>query len=248
LKISRLLSTFVRRRDQIFIFRQIRGGLPFFRLHISRSFAKLFSTKRVRNKSLRLSTTEHERNQADWTMKQIETIRGNAFVLNFLALLIFGVLYGVVYKLLWDVQIPEERPDIITLIIFLFGLIVVHEGIHGAAALLFIDRQRISFSVKWLVVICKVDGMMTRGQYLFYALAPAALLGLIGIVFHYVAGSVEQRFFAALLFLGGVSGGGGDFWFAGQVVKYPKECLVIDRGIEIEVYTNDSTEDSGGMK
>jgi hypothetical protein len=181
-------------------------------------------------------------------MKQIGTIRGNAVLLNFLALLIFGVLYGVVYKLLWDVQIPEERPDIITLIIFLFGLIVVHEGIHGAAALLFIDRQRISFSVKWLVVICKVDGMMTRRQYLFYALAPAALLGLMGIVFHSVAGSEGQRFFAALLFLGGVSGGGGDFLFAGKVVKYPKECLVIDRGIEIELYTNDSTEDSGGMK
>jgi hypothetical protein len=124
----------------------------------------------------------------------------------------------------------------------------VHEGIHGAAALLFVDRRRISFSAKWLVVICKIDGMMTRGQYFFYALAPAALLGLIGIVFHYVAGSVEQRFFAALLFLGGVSGGGGDFWFVGKVVKYPKECLVLDRGVEIEVYINDSTEDSGVEK
>jgi hypothetical protein len=181
-------------------------------------------------------------------MKQIGTIRGNVFVLNFLALLIFGVLYGVVYKLLWDVQVPEERPDVITLIGFLIGLLVVHEGIHGAAALLFVDRWRISFSAKWLVVTCKVDGMMTKGQYLFYALAPAALLGLMGIVFHYVAGSEGQRFFAALLFLGGVSGGGGDFWFARQIMKYPQECSVIDNGIEIEVYVNDATEDSGGMK
>ena len=181
-------------------------------------------------------------------MNRIATIKGNTLLINGMAALIAAGLYFLVFKGVWDVQMPEERPGIITLVIFLFGFIVVHEGIHGAAALLFVDRRRISFNAKWLVVICKVDGTMTRGEYLFYALAPATLLGLIGIAFYYVAGSVEQRFLAALLFLGGVSGGGGDFWFASQVVKYPKECLVIDRGIEIEVYLNDSAQDSGGMK
>jgi hypothetical protein len=181
-------------------------------------------------------------------MNHIATIKGNTLLINGMAAFIAAGMYFLVLKGVWDVQVPEERPDIVTLIILLVGIIVLHEGIHGAAALMFVGRRRIGFSAKWLVIMCKVDGLMTRGQYLFYALAPAALLGLVGIVFYYVAGSVGQRFLAALLFLGGVSSGGGDFWFARQVLKYPKESLVIDLGIEMEVYMNNPTEYSGVAK
>lgn len=181
-------------------------------------------------------------------MNHIATIRGNTLLINGIAVLIAVGLYVLVFKGVWNVQIPEERPGIFTLIILLAGMIVLHEGIHGAAALLFVDRKKISFSAKWLVVVCKVDGVMTRGQYLFYALAPATLLGLMGIILYYVCGSADQRFLAALLFLGGVSGGGGDFWFARRVLTHPKESLVIDLGTVVEVYTENPTEDSGVMK
>jgi hypothetical protein len=181
-------------------------------------------------------------------MNCIGTIKGNTLLINGVAVLIAVGLYFLVFKGVWNVQIPEDRPDMITLIIFLVGMIVVHEGIHGAAALLIVDRRRISFKAKWLVVICKVGGAMTRGQYIFYALAPAALLGLIGIVLYYVAGSVDQRFLAALLFLGGVSSGGGDFWFVSRVLKYPRQSLVIDHGIDVEVYMKSLEEDSGVVK
>ncbi|HCV44356.1 MAG TPA: hypothetical protein DGH68_12785 [Bacteroidetes bacterium] len=181
-------------------------------------------------------------------MNRIATIKGNTLLINGIAVLIAVGLYVLVFRGVWDVQIPAERPGIVTLIILLAGVIVLHEGIHGAAALMFVDRGKISFSAKWLVVICRVDGMMTRGQYVFYALAPAALLGLIGIALYYVVGSVEQRFLAALLFLGGVSSGGGDFWFVSQVLRHPRESLVVDLGIEIEVYMNNPTENSGVVK
>jgi hypothetical protein len=178
----------------------------------------------------------------------IATVRGNTLLINGIAVLIALGLYLLVFKGVWDIQIPEERPGIFTLIILLAGMIVLHEGIHGAAALLFVDRQRISFSAKWLVVICKVDGVMTRNQYLFYALAPATLLGLIGVMLYYVPGSVDQKFLGALLFLGGVSSGGGDFWFVSRVLRHPKESLVIDLGTVVEVYTENPTENSGVMK
>lgn len=181
-------------------------------------------------------------------MNCIATIKGNTLLINGMATLIAIGLYVLVFKGIWNVEIPEERPNIVTVIILVVGLIVVHEGIHGAAALLFVDRRRISFGANWLVVICKVNGMMTRRQYLFYALAPAVLFGLIGIVLYYVAGSTEQRFLAALLFLGGISSGGGDFWFVAQALKYPRDCLLVDRGIEIDVYMNNPTEDLGVVK
>lgn len=181
-------------------------------------------------------------------MNCIGTIKGNTLLINGMAVLTAVGLYFLVFKGVWNVQIPEDRPDILTLIIFLVGMIVVHEGIHGAAAVLMVDRRRISFNVQWLVVVCKVDGPMTRGQYIFYALAPAALLGLTGIVLYYVSGSVGQKFLAALLFLGGVSGGGGDFWFVSRVLKYPGNSLVVDLGIDVEVYMKSPTEDSGAEK
>jgi hypothetical protein len=168
-------------------------------------------------------------------MNHIATIKGNVLLLNGIALFTALGLYVVVLGGFWNIQRPVEQPGLFSLIILLVGIMVLHEGIHGAVASLFVDRRRIRFQARWLVLICKVDGLMTRNQFLFYSVAPAALLGLLGIVLYYCLASPENRFLAALLFLGGVSSGGGDFWFTFQLLKHPSDRFVLDKGVEVEV-------------
>ena len=69
-----------------------------------------------------------------------------------------------------------------------------------------------------------------------YALAPGLLLGMAGFVLYYFLDTSVSRFFAALLFLAGVSSGGGDYWFVVKALKYPAASLMLDNGTEVEVF------------
>jgi hypothetical protein len=169
-------------------------------------------------------------------MNRVGSIKAHPLVLNGVALLIGVGLYLLVFKGIWNARVPSGGIGTLTLVIGVVGLILVHEGIHAAAALLFVPANKISFRVGLLVVMCRVDALMTRNQFILYSLAPAAVLGLAGILLYYVLGSVEGKFLSALLFLGGVASAGGDIWFAFQLLKLPRGTFVIDRGIEMEVF------------
>jgi hypothetical protein len=177
-------------------------------------------------------------------MKQIGTIRGNVFVLNSLALLLFGVLYIVVYKLVWDVQRPIAMSQwwIVGIAFGAVALIIIHELIHAVVARMMIGHGNVSIRFHLMVAECQVHSYLTRTQYIPYAVAPALSLGLAGVVWYYAAVSVEGKFLAALLFLGGVAGGGGDFWFVARVLSYPSSCLVLDKGTAMEIAMDESGE------
>lgn len=171
-------------------------------------------------------------------MNSIATVKANTIVINAIGVLIALGLYVLVFKGIWNVQIPKDGVNVLGIVFGALGLIPVHEGIHGVAALLYVPLRKIRFKAEWLVVMCKVDVMIRRNQYILYSLAPAMMLGLAGMVLYYALGSVEGKFFSALLFLAGVSSGGGDFWFVFQSLKFRADTYVIDRGIEIEIFAS----------
>ena len=169
-------------------------------------------------------------------MNRVGSIKAHPLTLNGVALLIGLGLYFVVFKGIWNVHVPSGGIGTVTLVAGVIALVLAHEGIHGAAALLFVPANKISFRIGLLVVMCRVEAFMTRNQFIFYSLAPAAVLGLAGVFLYYVLGSVEGKFLSALLFLGGVASAGGDIWFAFQLLKLPDRTFVIDRGIEMEIF------------
>lgn len=172
------------------------------------------------------------------SITRIATIGARPLVINGIGALIALGLFVIVFKGIWNVQIPQHGVNRLGILLGALGLIAVHEGIHGAAALMYVPPAKISFKTGWLVVMCKVNALMTRDQFVIYSLAPAIVLGLAGIALYYAFGSIEEKFLSALLFLGGVSSGGGDFWFAFQLLKFDREVFVTDRGIEVEVFSS----------
>ncbi len=176
-------------------------------------------------------------------LSKIATIRGNAFVLNAVALGIFVVLLIAVRGLGWSLGAPATRALRTTglVLVLLVFLVVAHEGIHALVASMFAGRKKVSFIVRPLVVACRVHEVLKRNQYLAYAAAPAAVFAITGCILYYTVGSAMLKFLSALLFLGGTAGGGGDVWFILRVLKYPADSSVLDNGTEVEVYTRSSS-------
>ena len=161
-----------------------------------------------------------------------------------MALLLFGVAYALFYVLIWNVQRPEGLTQWTVLVVVAGGLvlIVVHELIHAAMAWSIIGRGAVGLRVRLMVVECYVSSCLTRNQYIRYAVAPTLVLGLIGIALYYVLPSVEGKFFASLLFLASVAGGGGDFWFIVRVLRYHRNCSILDRGTVLDIFESDPNE------
>jgi hypothetical protein len=170
-------------------------------------------------------------------MKTIAVIKGNPFVLNAFSLLIFAASYLLVFKLLWDIRTPQGVDAWSVALIAISAVIfpAVHEFIHMLIAMFFVRRAQVSIHVKVLVVECRVHSYLTRDQYICYAVGPALVLASVGLALYYISSSVDGRFLSSLLFLGGLSSGGGDFWFVSQILRYPGTCDVMDKGMEMEI-------------
>ncbi len=170
-------------------------------------------------------------------MKNIGEIRGNPILLNLIALGVALLLYFAVYDGLWEVKAPAwvGGSGLIILLIGVIGLLFAHEAIHMLAARLCSREAKASLKFNILQWECRLKGPLCRNQYIVYALAPAIVLGLTGILGHAIFASPDYKFIAAIIFLGGVSSAGGDFWFVSKILRYSRKSLVFDHGIEVEI-------------
>ncbi|MBN2010743.1 DUF3267 domain-containing protein [candidate division KSB1 bacterium] len=177
-------------------------------------------------------------------MQKLTTIKGNALLLNFFGIFIGVILYLLVYKLAWDVQVPnislKHRLFIIPIFtVVMIAFVYMHEGIHLLAAMIFIKSKQVSIRWRWLVCECRVHTYLSRNQFVVYGLAPAILMGILTVIAYYATASSVVKYFAAVLFIASVASGGGDFWFIGRMLMLPKHVLVLDHGSEMEVFTTD---------
>ncbi len=170
-------------------------------------------------------------------MKKIGEIKANPILVNVVALVIAIVLYLLVYKGLWQTDVPAwaRGGGLIFLIILAIILMFAHEGIHMLAANLFSRNAKARLKIRLLTWECRLQGPLLRKHYIIYALAPAIVLGVIGLAGHTVFQSADLKFISAIIFVIGISGAGGDFWFILRVLKYPSDVYVFDHGLEMEI-------------
>ncbi len=174
-------------------------------------------------------------------MKRIAIIRANSLHVNLIALAIAIVLYYFIYRGLWNIQTPfwVGGAGLVLLVILVIVLLFAHEAIHMLAANLFSKNARASLKIRILTWECRLKGPLTRQQYIAYALAPGIVLGLLGAVCHSAFVSPDYKFLSAIIFVVGLSGAGGDFWFVAKVLRFPRESLVMDHGLEMEIISID---------
>jgi hypothetical protein len=130
----------------------------------------------------------------------------------------------------------QPAPFILVVLAVLFGGIILHELIHGITWALFARRgwRSIRFGVLWkyMTPYCHCRDPLTISQYIWGAIMPFVILGLIPGVASWFTGSVALLAFGIFFTVSAV----GDFMIIGLIRKEPHGSLVLDHPSEAGYY------------
>lgn len=112
--------------------------------------------------------------------------------------------------------------------------IILHELTHGVAMRL-CGTKRVKYGFTGLYAFAGSDDYYGKGAYLFIALAPVVLFGVLLAV---LAPIVPTSWFwvVYLIQISNISGAAGDFYVTVRFLRLPKEILVKDEGTSMTVY------------
>ena len=170
-------------------------------------------------------------------MKKLATITGNPLVANGIAVVIAIAAYLIVYKGIWKISPPPwvRGAGFILLIVFAILFLLLHELIHMLAANIFAQGAGASLHIRAVVWECRLKKPLARNHYIVYALAPGVFIAGLAFVLFYILNSPDLKFFTAIGFVIGLSSAGGDYWFVAKILKFPKESLIFDYGMQMEI-------------
>lgn len=166
-------------------------------------------------------------------------------VAGFFLLIVFGWLFSAAAfwlrpdvaaaSLILDLGDAGGLRTILVVLLITFVTIVLHEGIHGLAFIVF-GKVRPTFGFRWIYAFAAAPGnFIPRDRYLPVALAPLVVLSLVGVALMAV---VPAQWLTAILLacVVNASGSVADLWVAWLLLRLPAEALASDLGEKIELY------------
>ncbi len=112
---------------------------------------------------------------------------------------------------------------------------VLHELVHGAAMKL-CGTKKVRYGFTGLYAFAGSADFYPKGSYIFIALAPIVLLGLVLAA---VNALVPVQWFWAVYFLQvmNLSGAAGDLYVTVRFARMPRDILIHDDGVGMQVYS-----------
>lgn len=111
--------------------------------------------------------------------------------------------------------------------IVLFALIVVHELIHGASWALFAEHHwrdiEFGFMKQYLTPYCTCGVPLSKGQYIFGALMPLLLLGILPMIAGVLLGSWGTVLMGIIM----ADAAAGDILIVWKILRYKSEAGTI---------------------
>ncbi len=123
-----------------------------------------------------------------------------------------------------------------TLLVGMVVYIVLHEAVHGVAMKI-CGTEKVKYGFTGLYAFAGSDEYYSKGAYIFIALAPVVLWG---IVLAAICCFVPDDWFWVVYFIQimNISGAAGDFYVTFRFLKLPNDILVRDKGTAMTVYSN----------
>ena len=112
--------------------------------------------------------------------------------------------------------------------------IFLHEAVHGVAMKL-CGTKKVKYGFTGLYAFAGSDAYYGKGAYIFIALAPVVLWG---VVLGVLCALLPTGWFwiAWFLQIGNISGAAGDFYVTFRFLRMPREILVRDSGVSMTVF------------
>ena len=113
--------------------------------------------------------------------------------------------------------------------------IILHELTHGVAMKI-CGTKKVKYGFTGLYAFAGSDDFYTRGAYIFIALAPVVLFGVIFVI---ACAFFDGAWFWVLFFLQitNISGAAGDAFVTVRFMLFPRDILVSDNGVGMNVYS-----------
>ncbi len=113
--------------------------------------------------------------------------------------------------------------------------IVLHEAVHGIAMKM-CGTQKIKYGFTGLYAFAGSDDYYDKKSYIFIALAPVILWGVVLAVINIF---VPQDWFwvVYIIQIGNLSGAAGDLFVTIKFSRFPKDILVKDYGVGMHVFS-----------
>ena len=161
-----------------------------------------------------------------------------ALLVNVLALLITVVLF---LPMLFFVPFSTlfEGASLLKFLTLLFGYVlylILHELVHGIAMKL-CGTKKVKYGFTGMYAFAGSDDYYSKGAYIFIALAPIVVWGIVFAILNIV---VPQDWFWViyLLQISNLSGAAGDLYVTFRFSKLPRDILVRDSGVSMQVFSD----------
>lgn len=121
------------------------------------------------------------------------------------------------------------------LLVGMIGYMVLHELVHGVAMKI-CGTNKVKYGFTGLYAFAGSDDFYNKSAYIFIALAPVVLWGVVlGVVNFFVP--VGWFWVVYIIQIVNISGAAGDFFVTLKFSRFPKDILVKDAGVSVTVYS-----------
>ncbi len=162
----------------------------------------------------------------------------NAASLIIAALLVVPALFLVPISTLFSFN--GEIGEIIrwiAIIVLNILYIVLHEAVHGIAMKI-CGTKKVKYGFTGLYAFAGSDDYYNKKAYIFIALAPVVLWGVVLAVVNFFV-PLDWFWVIYLVQIINLSGAAGDFFVTVKFSKLPKDILVKDYGTSMTVFTKE---------
>ena len=123
----------------------------------------------------------------------------------------------------------------IVLMVSMIAYLILHEAVHGVAMKI-CGTKKVKYGFTGLYAYAGSDDFYDKKSYIFIALAPVVLWGIVLAV---VNCFVSQNWFwvVYLIQISNISGAAGDIYVTAKFSKMPDDILVTDCGVGMTVYS-----------
>ena len=156
------------------------------------------------------------------------------FVVMFIAMSIFVPITSF-----FDLSEGTFKPflKIVVLAVGMFLYIVLHELVHAVFMKAY-GAKKVNFGVKGIYAYAGSKEYFSKGSYLFIAIAPVLILGVILLAVNFLV-PYDYVWFVYFIQLTNVSGAAGDLFVFFTFLKLDKSILIQDTGVEMKVYAKE---------
>lgn len=123
----------------------------------------------------------------------------------------------------------------LALMLGLLAYIILHELTHGVAMKI-CGSKKVKYGFTGLYAFAGSEDYYSKGSYIFIALAPVVLWGVILAV---ICPFLPPSWFwvAYIIQISNISGAAGDFYVTVKFSRFPADILVQDSGVGMRVYS-----------